>query len=1298
MSSLVHAGSGINLQQLTFHFDQIIDEGYLREAWSLLTQHYEMLRASIHISNKERAFFKIWSNCGATIESNLYPDACTANREVTIKRHLAEDLAQEFDLTKAPLARITLISFGTAMSSMLFTYHHSILDGSSRRIVLQNLLNVYTSLQNGDSPVIDECANYEIFGDWVRHIDHEAHDQYWTTQNALKQAVGELPPNLDPAHNHEHLRIDSGVVRSWLSKSEIKLTVSEQAANQPRLPEIYISAWLILLAHYCDSSSVVMGITRAGRREPDVEVSDVIGSTIAAIPLAADLDKMTSVTDLLMYVRQFISSSRKCEHSDLARVAKLHGIPSDKPVFASDLVINRVRYDVFESLTKNGPKITQCEKIEHPDVPLFIQIYSPGDAEIELYFDKSRYSNDFAKQILNHYLNLIRALCVVDGTIDWRNISMLDEQERHYLLYELNRTDNTCEQQLSLRDVFEREAKTHGNRVALMHDDTTVTLGDLNQQSNRLAHYLIETGIGPETPVGILLPRTPDLLIAMLGVIKAGGALLPLDPDYPIERIRYMLEDSQAPVCLSTQDLQSRVGESSCRLVLMADIKNKTRDYSNLNPQTRISTNSMFSLIYTSGSTGQPKGVIGTNQGVLNRCQWMWQTYPFSQGEVCCLTTRISFVDSIWEIFGPLAQGIPLVLIADENVRDVDRLISTLATHKITRLVLVPSLLRAILAVTDRLSERLPELKFWVSSGEPLSEELYIRFRAAHPEATLLNLYGSTEISADATCFEMAPNSDPEKILIGRPINNTQVYILNCFQHPVPVGVPGEMYVGGQCIARGYHNQPETTAERFVVNPFTDFSAEKLFKTGDLARYDTDGRIEYLGRTDVQIKIRGFRIEPGEIENAIVGTNGVENAVVVVKGDSPERHYLAAYCVAETGNKIDSKLIRDTLRKQLPAHMIPVTYTAIDSFPETPSGKIDRARLSKEIPDQQPDNGYQQESQASSRDRNLAETTRRMVEIWEDITGARNVSLHSNFFDLGGHSLLAVELILRIESDFGLKLPIQTIYEHPNLIDFTAALRAERPDVSFFKLAPTRHDSKQRPLFLTNGLFLYRDLAIALGTDQPTYGVYLEEEVSNARAESDVQVSVPFSSVEQAASKYRRVIQEIQPEGPYRLGGESFGGLVAFEIAKQLAADDEIIELLALLDANAPGSLKHLRGWRWVNHCKGLWQHPVSYSRKLFSRKSLLKKLNPGHGANSDRSSGIDLYRCYQPGMFRGQVIVFRAQDNDWIGFDRPDDLGWREYVEGEVTVYEIPGDHLGILNFPNTNLLAEKLKLHLEK
>ena len=607
---------------------------------------------------------------------------------------------------------------------------------------------------------------------------------------------------------------------------------------------------------------------------------------------------------------------------------------------------------------------------------------------------------------------------------------ILDEAERRQLLVEWNDTAVEYPRDKCIHELFEKQVKRTPDAAAVIFGKQRLTYRELNTRANKLAHYLRLQGVVAESRVGIWMDRSPDMMVALLGTLKAGGAYVPLDPSYPQERLAFMLEDAQAPVLLTREKFLKDLPAYAGHVVCMDKDFEAIASASEENPISGITAESAAYVIYTSGSTGKPKGVIGLHRGAVNRLSWMWRVYPFKAGEVCCQKTYLSFLDSVWEIFGPLLKGVPAVIIPEEVVKDPHLLVDNLAAARVSRIVLVPSLLRVLLDSFGDLQKRLFDLKIWVTSGEEISVELAQRFGQVMPEAKLINLYGSSEVSADVTCYEVADGMQYRCIPIGRPIDNTSIYILDSHLQPVPIGVPGELYIGGVGLARGYLNQPDLTAERFIPSPFGQ--EEVLFKTGDLGRYLPDGNIEYLGRIDHQVKIRGFRIELEEIESVLNQHPAVQETVAVVREDRPGDKRLAAYVVPNPEQAAVHSELRRFLKSKLPDYMVPSAFVELEAMPLTPNRKVDRRALPA------PDVVRPELQEAFVAPRSQSEEL--VAGIWSNVLGLERIGVHDNFFELGGHSLLATRVVARIQQEFQVDLKLMDFFKLPTIAELAKGI------------------------------------------------------------------------------------------------------------------------------------------------------------------------------------------------------------------------------------------------------------------
>ena len=615
-------------------------------------------------------------------------------------------------------------------------------------------------------------------------------------------------------------------------------------------------------------------------------------------------------------------------------------------------------------------------------------------------------------------------------------LPLLSAAERQQLLVQWNDTQADYPKNSSTHELFAAHTERTPDAVAAICENEQLTYREWNAKANQIGHYLQTLGVKPQVLVGICCWRSLSVLVVILGILKVGAAYVPLDPVYPQERRSFMLADAKVPVLLTQKKLLKTLPEHSAKVVCIDAEWQEISRQSDRNPAVKVEPENLAYVLYTSGSTGTPKGVLGTHRGTVNRC--FWSPYPFIEEDICCQKTSLNFVDSVWEIFAPLLHGLPTVIILDRAVKDINQFLQTLSKQNVTRLVLVPSLLRAILDSFPDLDRRLPQLKYWICSGETLPVELCQQFREQMPQRVLINLYGSSEVAGDVTWYNAT--HCVEQVPIGRPIANTQIYLFDRNLQPVSIGIPGDIYVGGYGLAQGYLNRPDLTSEKFISNPFgqekLDFLSnchqKVLFKTGDIACYLPDGNIEFLGRGDCQVKIRGFRIELGEIEAALSQHSSVSTAAVLLQENEPGRPRLVAYLVpnSEFRNQHPELIseLRSFLKHKLPDYMVPSAFLLLDALPLTPNGTIDRLALSQRC-------DYVSDETAFTEPQ--TPTEEEISEIWTALLELEKVGTNQNFFDLGGHSLMATQLISLVRSCFWGRVSAVQFFCHSHHSEFS---------------------------------------------------------------------------------------------------------------------------------------------------------------------------------------------------------------------------------------------------------------------
>jgi amino acid adenylation domain-containing protein len=637
-------------------------------------------------------------------------------------------------------------------------------------------------------------------------------------------------------------------------------------------------------------------------------------------------------------------------------------------------------------------------------------------------------------RLANQFLKLLEEVAR-DPEQRIAELPLLSGPEKDQILVEWNDTRVDYPPHLCLHQLFEAQAERTPEAVAVCFDGQSLTYCELHHRANQLAHHLRKLGVGPETLVGVYMERSLEMVVALYGILKTGGAYVPLDPDYPPDRVAFMLEDAQAPVLLTQPLLVEGLPKHGAQVICLDSDWGTIAQESAHNPVSGATATNLAYVIYTSGSTGRPKGVMNTHRGIVNRLLWMQDAYRLTEADRVLQKTPFSFDVSVWEFFWPLLVGARLVVARPGGHRNSAYLVRTIVDQEITTLHFVPSMLQLFLE--DKGVEECRSLKRVICSGEALPCQLQQRF-FERLGAELHNLYGPTEAAVDVAYWQCERDSDPRRIVpIGRPVANTRLYILDRRGQPVPVGVAGELHIGGVQVARGYLNRPELTAEKFIPDPFSSDPKARLYRTGDLARYRPDGAIEFLGRLDFQVKVRGFRIELGEIEAVLNQHPAVREAVVLAREDVPGDKRLVAYVVPRPESPLRIGELRDHLQKELPDYMVPAAFVQLEALPLTPNGKVDRHSL--------PAPSWQGQSEKAYTVPNN-ELERAIAGIWQELLRVERIGLDDSFFDLGGNSLLIIQAHRRLCEVTDRQLAVTDMFRFPTIRTLTQHLSQDRGD------------------------------------------------------------------------------------------------------------------------------------------------------------------------------------------------------------------------------------------------------------
>jgi surfactin family lipopeptide synthetase A len=951
----------------------------------------------------------------------------------------------------------------------------------------------------------------------------------------------------------------------------------------------------------------------------------------------------------------------------------------------------RVSPKLFFSLrSKRADDASDCAVTDRDDFDFHVELTDAAEGICgQFSYNANLFDAETIERMIKHWRTLLEN-AVTDPGRKISDLPLLGKTEREQLLFEWNDTKVNY-RAVCLHQLIEEQVERTPDNVAVIFEDQQITYRELNARANQLGHCLQRMGVGAEVLVGICVERSLEMMVGLLGILKAGGAYVPLDPSYPKERLALMVEDSGLKVLLTQEQLRATLSGFPVQGICLDSQRDILSQECRENCRSDVGPENLAYVIYTSGSTGKPKGVQIPHRALLNFLASMQAKPGMNADDVLLAVTTISFDIAELELYLPLTVGAQVVLASRETASDGQRLRQKLTTCNVTCMQATPATWRLLLESGWQGCKGLKIL----CGGEAVPRDLANQL--AERVSSVWNMYGPTETTIWSTIQELRWAEGP--VTIGRPIANTQIYILDKFLQPVPIGVPGELYIGGEGVARGYLHRPDLTAERFVPDPFQRVPRRRMYRTGDLARYRANGEIECLGRVDHQVKVRGFRIELGEIEAALAELGAVSQNVVIARGDAGERQ-LVAYIVPVPGPPPSITELRNHLKHRLPDYMLPSRFVFLEGLPLTPNGKVDRKALP--VPEQlelMPGEG-----QVGARD----SIEFRLVKIWESILDVRDIGVKENFFELGGHSLLVARLLGRIEQTFEKKLSMATIFEAPTIEQQAFLLRNSDSTPRPSAVVPIQPAGPKPPFFFfgldTGPVFL--PLARRLGTEQPVLCVGLT--VIEAS-----QLPTPYSMEDIAACAAKHV-REVQPQGPYCLGGLCAGALMAYEVARQLMTQGQEVALLALFEPQPPscpdprakrflfdllyqrlkfhfGNLQHLEIREAPRYLRGRSKTIIDrFKRRAWhSFHHVRSRMNNGRL----RNLGDVLYlaaSAYRAQPYAGRVALFQATSRP-AGRDWDQQLVWQELATG-LEVHEVPGYHDSIFLEPNVETLANQL------
>jgi amino acid adenylation domain-containing protein len=1264
-------------------------------------------------------------------------------RETQARRLLSEEAQRSFNLTTGPLLRLTLLQINEAEYVLLLKIHHIVADGWSIGVLIKELGTLYkafledkrclTTSHSVSTPLPELPIQYADFAEWQREWLQgevlETQLRYWCHQldgiSVLNLPTDRLRPAI-PTYKGAKQFIQ---LPPELNRALETLSHQEGVTLFMTL----LAAFQTLLYRYTQQKDIAIGSPIANRSRSELE--GLIGFFVNTLVLRTDFSGNPTFQELLNRVRQVTLSAYAYQDLPFEKlVDELHQERdlSRHPLFQ---VVFSLQNTPIGALELPGLTLSQFE-FDSKTAKLDLEFHLWQDLESlkgQVVYSTDLFDDSTITRMLGHFQTLLESI-VANPKQRLCNLSILTIAERHQLLIEFNRNQFKIKNlkskiQLCFHQLFEAQVAETPNAIALVFEHQQLTYRELNNRANQLAHYLQQLGVIPDVLVGICVERSLEMIIGLLGILKAGGAYLPLEPSLPQSRLNFMLEDAKVSVLLTQEKLLKHFQDFSNPIICIDEDWATITQHSQENPISCVTSDNLAYVIYTSGSTGQPKGVLIKHRGLSNLASAQIEVFNLQPSNRILQFASLSFDASIFEIVMALRTGATLYLAKKESLLPGKALLQILREKAITHVTLPP----AVLAVLP--PESLPALQSIICAGEFCSQDIIKRWWSSNRR--FFNAYGPTEATVWSTVAEI--NTLDEKPSIGRAIANTQIYILDNYLQPVPIGIPGELYIGGEGVGQGYLNRPELTQNRFLLTE-TRFLQEtgflpstRLYKSGDLGCYRVDGNIEFLGRIDNQVKIRGFRIELSEIETLLMMHQSVEKAVVIAKENVKSDRYLVAYIIPTKQPATTSKL-REFLKEKLPEYMIPAAFVVLDSLPLTPNGKLDRFALT--VLDTATSRSIDKTYIAP---RNSTELT--LAKIWAEVLQIERVGIYDNFFDLGGNSLLTVRLIEQIHKQFERDLPLSSIFLNPTIESLANSLCQETDSLSWSPLVAIQPAGSNPPFFCVHPIFgvvfPYYELAHHLGMNQPFYGLQ----------PIGIDGETPLTRIEEMAAHYIEALRKVQPKGPYFLGGWSFGGWIAFEMAQQLQKSGDEVALLAVLDTLAPIKTNipdFGNGFKFLftTVARYIWSFFFDYFRLITApsknkikslifrlpnfpkfiqwlEKNLFSQFILGEAAIANSMPEESRLRILNELTIRPMLRVFYANNQAVLNYvpqvypkritllktsvqssiaERDLSMGWNQLTVGGTEIYTIPGNHLTMLRKPHIQVLAAQLRVCIEK
>lgn len=1091
----------------------------------------------------------------------------------------------------------------------------------------------------------------------INDLYNNKYDDIWVDRLGKCNPIS-LPYKKDINTNYGNLNIEA---TSNLNKFTKVMSLSHSISNfvhknfSENNSSLFLqTAFLIFLSRISMKNTIEIGFCNDDLKN---QIKGLGNFFTKYFPLKVEIKKEHTFFDVCSSLKEEIKLMKKIEtfsNDILFRYPKLNNIQELKCESFFPITIE---------ITNNVESYTDL-------VPLGTElklIINKNGLEYKFLYNTNMVNSDTINKIMNNFAVILNSI-VSDSLCKTSYLPILTSREEDILLNQWNGEVSNYSHDVNVHQLFEKCVKKSPNATALVHENKKLTYKELNDLSNQLAHLLINLGVTSNTLVGIFMDRSLKMIISILGIMKAGGAYVPIDPDYSEERVSFIINDTGMKVCISLKKFSDEISKYQLNVIYLdRDVKKLSKQPSS-NLSLNYDSQNLAYIIYTSGSTGKPKGVMIMHKSVVALLDGCEKLVPSKDKTIGTLVSTFSFDTSVWEMFTIICYGGELHIISQDCYTNSERFADYLIENKVTTVYMNPALIEDTIKYLANSSK--PNFINYFKTGlEPKKQKILQFVRDKFPKTKIANIYGPTETTVCATFYDYTRTNNLEEYSpIGKAMPNYEVYIVDKDLKLLPIGVPGELLIGGVCTSKGYLNRPTLTNEKFITNPFNSSDKFMVYRTGDFVRFLDDGNIEFIGRKDNQVKIHGYRVELGEIENVLSQHYNVKKAVVSVMKYSNDLMQLVAYVILGREEKNMSRMLKSFLDDKLPSYMVPAHIIVMESLPVLLNGKLNKNALP--MPNITENKNY--------KTRPTNDFQKKLIDIWEELFNLKNISINDNFFDLGGYSLLAARLFNEINKQLNINIPLSTIYRASTIEKLDKVINQNSNFKNWSSIIPMRKEGTKPPLFVLHGLggdtFIYDKLVKCLGNDYPVYGIQLTEKISKF-------------NIKELSNEYRKEIESIIPNGPYLLCGFSFGGLLAFEIASQLSKVGKQVDLLALLDSYSPMGnaltkktiLKIISQLVMRIYSDG----PVSVINRIMS---YLK---------SHKSQSISIEK-YLPQKYNQVVTLFYAKRNDSIRYSLKEDLGWNDFTTKPLDRIELNCDHMEMMKMPNVEILSEELKVRI--